>query len=175
VTLSFFVCGVAKPAGSKRGFPLKRNGRYTGRVAMVDASGQAGKDWRGDVKHAAQSCYTREPMTGALGLVLVFWISRPKCHFGSGKNSAVLKPSAPIYPTPQPDATKLLRSVEDALTGIVWKDDAQIVSQLVHKRYCDEVYNRPGVQIMVRELDSRNAPLPLCDVPQPSLFHEVLI
>jgi Holliday junction resolvase RusA-like endonuclease len=38
-------------------------------------------------------------------------------------------------PVVMPDATKLLRGLEDALTGVVWHDDAQIVSQHVEKRY----------------------------------------
>jgi Holliday junction resolvase RusA-like endonuclease len=45
-----------------------------------------------------------------------------------------------MYPTNPPDATKLLRSTEDALTGIVWKDDKLIVDQLVSKNY-----QRPGI------------------------------
>ena len=35
----------------------------------------------------------------------------------------------------RPDATKLVRAVEDALTGLVWRDDAQVVIQTVRKRY----------------------------------------
>ncbi len=35
----------------------------------------------------------------------------------------------------KPDATKLVRALEDALTRIVWKDDAQVVTQVVHKRF----------------------------------------
>lgn len=47
------------------------------------------------------------------------------------------RPSAPHYPAVKPDATKLVRAVEDALTGICWRDDAQIVNQDVRKRYAD--------------------------------------
>lgn len=40
-----------------------------------------------------------------------------------------------VIHTVKPDATKLWRSTEDALTGIAWRDDAQISVQVVEKRY----------------------------------------
>ena len=30
---------------------------------------------------------------------------------------------------------KLTRAVEDALTGLVWRDDAQVVDEVLSKRY----------------------------------------
>jgi len=68
---------------------------------------------------------------GALEVSVIFTVPRPKGHFGARG----LKPSAPAYPTVRPDVTKLLRAVEDACTGIVWRDDAQIVAQHAIKRY----------------------------------------
>ena len=53
-----------------------------------------------------------------------------------------------MYPITKPDATKMLRAVEDAMTGIAWLDDAQIVRQVVTKRYaeCDQ---KPGANVTV--------------------------
>lgn len=43
--------------------------------------------------------------------------------------------AANAYPITKPDSTKLVRAVEDALTGVLWGDDAQVVDQHVFKRY----------------------------------------
>jgi Holliday junction resolvase RusA-like endonuclease len=37
----------------------------------------------------------------------------------------------------KPDVLKLARAVEDALTGILYRDDAQIVTEVLRKRYGD--------------------------------------
>jgi Holliday junction resolvase RusA-like endonuclease len=39
--------------------------------------------------------------------------------------------------TTKPDLSKLLRAAEDALTGIVWKDDAQIIEARVLKGFTE--------------------------------------
>lgn len=47
-------------------------------------------------------------------------------------------PSAPksrIWPSRKPDADKLLRATLDALTGILWHDDAQVVEVRAAKQY----------------------------------------
>lgn len=129
--VSFRVLGLAVPAGSKKAFV----NQYTGRPSVVDSSGSRGKAWRSDVRDVAERAMATDPYEGPLFLVVRFLIERPKTHFGSGRNASILKDGAPIAPTKRPDATKLLRGVEDALTGLVWKDDAQISAQLVEKVY----------------------------------------
>jgi Holliday junction resolvase RusA-like endonuclease len=47
----------------------------------------------------------------------------------------MLKASAPANHTIKPDVTKLVRSLEDSLKGIVWLDDSQVVKQSASKRY----------------------------------------
>jgi len=51
-----------------------------------------------------------------------------------------------VYPAVRPDADKLARTVLDALTGIAYADDSQVVGLTVEKNY-DEL---PGVEILVR-------------------------
>jgi len=132
--ISFSVSGVPQPAGSKRAFALKKGGQYTGRVVVMDDNPKS-RDWKTDVRLAAQGIYRGEPMACAIKLAVVFHLPRPKFHYGSGANAYKVKQSAPLYPTKKPDATKLLRGLEDALTGIIWRDDAQIVVQRVEKIY----------------------------------------
>lgn len=142
--ITFAVFGKPQPAGSKRAFVLK-GGAHAGRAIITDANPKA-KDWKIDVKHEAQRAYDGEPWECPIVLTLRFTLERPKSHYRTGVNANKLKDSAPIAPTSKPDTTKLCRGVEDALTGILWKDDAQIVTQYVSKRY-----GRPGVVIEISE------------------------
>ena len=163
IVTRFFVPGKGEPAGSKSSFVLKdRNGnpiQKDGRVIVntVDANPRA-KDWKRVVAAVAHKQYgTRHPVEFAVGLSLEFVIVRPKGHFRSGKNAALLKESAPYWHTSKPDVLKLTRGVEDALTGIVWRDDAQIASELISKRYSEwrdlsAPCDTPGVYVTVFRL-----------------------
>lgn len=124
------VYGNAQPAGSKRAFPFRgRAGEL--RVRVTDANPKS-REWKDLVAQEAGRI-ANGMLEGPLRLVAVFYRPRPAGHFGSGKNNGVLKASAPPYPDTRPDTTKLLRGVEDALIGIFYRDDAQIVVQEVSK------------------------------------------
>lgn len=142
--IEFFVPGIPKPAGSKRFFGLSKK---TGRAIISDDSGKAGQDWRGDVKTFAVQCKPETPWTGPVGMELTFAFPRPKSHFGGGKNADVLKASAPSCHIIKPDATKITRAVEDALTGIIWRDDSQIIEQHIRK-----TFGNSGVFVRVWEV-----------------------
>lgn len=143
--VQFEVHGKPEPAGSKTAFKRK-----DGSVGVRDANKNS-KPWQAVVADAALEAMVddagalRDMMAGPVGLAVVFFQTRPKGHFGTGRNAGVLKSSAPEFPTKAPDATKLLRGLEDALTGVVWVDDAQVVDQAVSKRYAD----RPGARVIV--------------------------
>lgn len=124
--ISFRVYGTPKPGGSKRGFL----NRHTGRVQIVETCDNA--DWKTSVRLAAvEAMKGKGLLQGPLSLTILFYVPRPKSHFGKKG----LKKHAPGYSMKLPDATKLLRSTEDAMTGIVWHDDAQVATQYVEKRY----------------------------------------
>jgi Holliday junction resolvase RusA-like endonuclease len=143
--VSFRVVGKPQPAGSKRAFATPG-----GRISVVDANAKS-KPWQAVVADAAleamigEDGVVAEVMQGPLGLSVVFTVARPKGHYGSGRNAGVLKASAPAHPAVKPDATKLLRGLEDAMSGVVWRDDAQVVEQAVVKRYG----HPEGAQVMV--------------------------
>jgi Holliday junction resolvase RusA-like endonuclease len=140
--ISFFVPGVPKPAGSKKAFYNQK----TGRAMITDDSGQPGKDWRSDVKTFAWRHRPESLLTGPVVMNLTFYFARPKGHFGTGRNSHLLKNSAPKHHIIKPDTTKVTRAVEDALTGVIWKDDSQVVDQHIKKRYAET----PGVHVEIR-------------------------
>lgn len=161
-TLSFYVRGQARPQGSKTAFPIRNRGGDLVRIAMADASGRKGKDWKRAVREAALQAWgeTTRPLTGPVAVHFRFDRVRPKAHYGTGKFLARLKDTAPHWPTTQPDALKLARAVEDALSGIVYRDDAQIVTEVIAKTYADF----GGVQVDVYSLQ-----LPTVDTEQLAL------
>lgn len=124
--IAFTVYGQAQPAGSKTA------GVSKGGKVFVRDSAKKGAPWRRHVAQAAgQAMNGTGLLDGPLELSVIFKVPRPKGHYGVRG----LRPSAPSHPTVRPDVTKLLRAVEDALTGIVWRDDAQVVAQHAYKEY----------------------------------------
>lgn len=62
---------------------------------------------------------------------ITFWfiVARPKSHF----NKSGLKKGAPLWP--RGDWDNFAKGIQDAMTGIVWYDDDQVVDAHVYKRY----------------------------------------
>lgn len=127
------VHGRPLPGGSKRGFPVRRKTGQIG-VALVDANPNVA-EWKMAVAAAFRAAYNGPPITGAVELSVRFIFQRPKSHYRSGKNTAKLKPSAPIHHTQKPDTTKLVRAIEDGLNGVAWADDCQVVTQAASKSW----------------------------------------
>lgn len=151
--LTFFVHGKAEPAGSKKSFAHP----HTKKIVTIDDNPKAGP-WK---KEVAAACRTALAVNGyvkfpvytegvALYVEMTFYIERPKYHYGTGKNADKIKEQF-LYarPTVKPDTTKLVRCAEDALTGLAWHDDAQIVRQVNDKQYGD----KPGIRIVVIKMD----------------------
>ena len=129
--MEFTALGRPQPGGSKRSFQAK-----TGQTIVKDDNPKA-KPWQAVVAAAAREAMDGDGqlLTGPLFLSVAFYLARPGGHFGTGRNAGAVKDSAPRYPATRPDATKLLRALEDGLTGVAWRDDAQVVIQLARKRY----------------------------------------
>lgn len=134
--MKFFVPGLPRPGGSKKGFVNPK----TKRVVVVDANDRS-KDWKASVAHAAYIAGAK-PIDGPIELQLTFYLPRPKSHFNA---KGELRKIAPLYPITKPDATKLLRSTEDALKGLCWHDDCQVASQITQKQYAEV----PGCRVIV--------------------------
>lgn len=127
--LTFTAYGKPAPAGSKRVVPA--GGRAGGRPIIIDDAKRS-KPWKAEVTAAAREAIAGgELFDGPLSLRLDFFVLRPKGHYGARG----VKPSAPAFPTVKPDVLKLARAVEDALTGQVYRDDAQVVVEELTKRY----------------------------------------
>lgn len=128
------VYGAPAPQGSKS---PKRN-KHSGRIHLVESSKYC-KPWREDVVGASLQARGRgwRPLTGPLEAEMIFTLTRPRSHFGKGRNSERVLPSAPLLPSGVPDLSKLARSTEDALTTAgIYRDDALVVDyRRLRKRY----------------------------------------
>jgi crossover junction endodeoxyribonuclease RusA len=129
-----FVPGEPKPQGSMNGFSLG------GRIQIVHAKSTDLAVWRHAVTATAFDLWGENPaLDEPVAVFLDFFLAKPK--------SATKKR---YLPDRRPDLDKLTRAVLDALTGIVFVDDARIVTLLAHKFYAS---GRPtGVAISVRSV-----------------------
>ena len=85
------------------------------------------------------------PLEGPLRVRCLFYMPRPKSHFGTGKNAGVLKTNAPQHHTGRLDVDNMLKFCLDALNGVAWEDDGQIWSLSGSKTYS----NNPRTEIEV--------------------------
>ena len=131
--ISFIILGKPSPSGSKKAFQHSK----TGKIVVVDtAKGKA--KWQTLCKRAATAAVKESGWkcaSGPMNLQVHFTFARPKSHFRTGKNSAIMKPTAPFWHTQKPDRTKLLRCLEDAFKGVLWQDDSQVISGEARKRW----------------------------------------
>lgn len=140
--LTFTVYGTPAPAGSKRFVPA--GGRRGGRPLVIDDSKRSAP-WKQDVAATAAAAMDGRPLLDCpIMLELRFYRRRPRSHYGAQG----LRTSAPAWPTTKPDVLKLARGVEDALTGQVWRDDAQVVVESLEKYYGEP----ERVEVLVRPL-----------------------
>lgn len=150
-TLTIDIGAKAVPASNKKGYNPKTGGFYDahkGKAAQVAT-----------IRLFAQQAAKEQGWKltdGPIWMSLHFVFTRPAGHYGSGKNAEKLKPSAPRWPKSRAigDRTNLLKSVEDALTGIVWHDDSQVVDGPIRVSYGPA----PLISIAVCELDNTLEP-----------------
>ena len=128
--ISFVVYSRAAPQGSKR---------YIGNGVMIESSKRV-KPFRADVRKAAESAALPPdwPMAAPMRVGMRFHFARPKSHFKG--NGVALSKSAPEEATSHGlgDLEKLARSVNDALSGVLFHDDRQVVEMHLAKCYDSE-------------------------------------
>lgn len=159
--LKFIVLGEPVTKGSTVGFvPRRGDGSYVHRpdgsplVVVRDDTGRRGECHADGIAKAA----LKARMASGLGVVrgeavlvtLRFFTVRPKGHYGSGRNEGLLKDRAPARPAKRPDVDKFVRHVLDAMTGVIYADDGQVVEVLASKEYAEgSSPPRTEVQVVV--------------------------
>lgn len=130
MTRPLFVPGSPAPQGSKR---------HVGNGRMIESSAAVGP-WRERVALAVHNEHW-PLLAGPVAVDLTFVMPRPK--------------STPKTRTPpatkRPDLDKMARAILDALTGITFADDAQVVELVAIKRLAGPGC-QPGVWITVADL-----------------------
>ena len=89
------------------------------------------------------------PYDEALCIRVNAFFTRPKGHFGSGKNAGELKKSAPKHMLTKPDADNVLKACIDALNGVAFTDDKLIVHVHASKAYSE----RPRCDVEICTVD----------------------
>jgi len=172
-SLEFVVLGTPVTQGSKAvaGYAGERIPTRKGvailkpRAILVEQSNMATetrkahrlKRWRETIAMTAMRVVQRDNwqrVAGPVNLCCEFVFTRPKSHFvGGDRMRGRLTAKAPSHHVGYPDQDKLLRAVGDALTGIAYDDDSQVVSHDGSlKRWSHSALGRPGVRVTVRRL-----------------------
>jgi len=156
--IRFTVYGIASGMGSKRAFVPKGWKR-----PIITDSNRNLKSWQSLVADAASQAIANRPdwqiLEGGVRLSLEFFLPRPKSL--AKKITAHLK---------APDTSKLVRSTEDAMSGIVYRDDSQVIELLATKAYTG-TNDPPHVHVRVEPTSGIErvsvpaAPLPLFGGP----------
>jgi crossover junction endodeoxyribonuclease RusA len=126
--LDLFVPGRPAPQGSKR---------HVGGGRLVESSKAVGP-WRTVVAWHAAQAYQSAPVEGPIRVSLVFVMPRP-----AGTPKRATPPAVK-----RPDTDKLTRAIFDALSGVVWKDDSQVVELHAFKRLAT-LEEQPGASIRI--------------------------
>ena len=81
-----------------------------------------------------------KPTKDILELDITFCYKRPNNHFRSQNKKKIIKYNAPFWKIGKPDVDNLVKFYMDAMNGIFYFDDAQIVSLHARKVYGFEDY-----------------------------------
>lgn len=145
--IKFTVFGDAAPKGSSKPFIPKGWNR-----AIVTSATKGLKAWEWKIAAAAGAQANGVLLTDATIVIVTFFLSRPKA----------LKQGKLAHHTKRPDLDKLIRGATDALTGIVWKDDAQVVGIMATKAYTQRQDEAPRAEFRIMSLEESR-----WDVPPP--------
>lgn len=150
---SFFVPGRPATKGSARAYTYRRSAAKGGGIgARVTNDNPRAAAWDRLVTIAARASYKGEPVSGPVAVRLVFLYERPKSHgIRWGKSRTGRLP--PATSRALGDIDKAARCCLDALTGVLFHDDAQVVSLTAEKQYvvAGEV---PGARVVVLEVQT---------------------
>ncbi|HEX4683627.1 MAG TPA: RusA family crossover junction endodeoxyribonuclease [Gemmatimonadaceae bacterium] len=122
MALTFTVFGIAQTKGSTRAFVPKGWTR-----PIITNTNRNAKSWEALVAEAANRALTGRGQLfhGAIELAIAFYLPRPKS----------LPRTKTVPHIKAPDVDKLARCCVDALSGVVFRDDAQVTELIVSKQY----------------------------------------
>lgn len=146
--------GKAVPSGVR---PVPLHGHLEGQSRIAEGNDKDHekriKAWKLRVATAAHLAYPGTPVEGPVAVEIIDFRKRPANQMGTGRNAGALKDSASKYPTTTPDCGKTARLIEDAMSGVIYKDDSQIVEERLMKLFAAPGAH-PRIEVTVWVLDS---------------------
>jgi crossover junction endodeoxyribonuclease RusA len=127
------VAGLPVTQGSKRAYVVN------GRPVLAEQAGSQLKAWRYAMAMAAGDTHHGPLLEGPVAVTLTFGLLKPASAPKRRRTWPIAARSG--------DVDKLARAALDALTGVVFADDAQVVELRVSKDY-----GLPGVEVEVRSV-----------------------
>ena len=103
------------------------------------------REYKAKVRAYARQASKPRLIEGAVRLLVLEYRPIPK-SWSKRKQEAARNQQ--IYPTIRPDFDNIIKAIADALTGVFWKDDRQIVDGHVRQFYSDN----PRVVVEVEEI-----------------------
>ena len=138
VKIAFTVHG--KPVGQGRPRTTVRNGR------AIIYKPETSKRYEAEIaKEAKNAMGETKPFTGPVSLELSVYKAPPS---GATKKQREDMLKGEIFPTTKPDLDNVIKAVADALTGVVWEDDKQVVMIDAAQYFAEE----PLVKIEVADI-----------------------
>jgi Holliday junction resolvase RusA-like endonuclease len=116
--------------GSPRGKGAGRAGKIAGH-AMIFTDSKTRHEMAALRTFAWQAMAGRPPYAGPVVVRMCAYREVPQ-SWSAKKRAAAL--AGDVVPTSRPDCTNYAK-MDDALNGLVWVDDRQIVSYVIHKRF----------------------------------------
>jgi crossover junction endodeoxyribonuclease RusA len=184
--IAFFVPGRPQTAGSKSAITKGKGGVPLAKPVIVDSGNRPDKRaWRSDLRDTAAAALrglgTEWRTDLAMDVLFVIVRKRPAGHLRSGRNAGLLHEWARAErPVTRPDALKIARAAEDALTHVLWDDDSAIVSERLEKVYADQVglgVKAEGLFVRVRVAGAYDGPAMASTlaVPEPPEFEQLAV
>lgn len=137
--MTFFARGLPKAQ------PRVKAARIGGFTRVYTPKGA--DEWKSIIRMECFKVWDRVQFSGPVSLLVEFYFPRPKKHFKKG----ALRAGSPIFHDIRPDFDNLAKAVADALTNAgVWRDDSQIASFNLVKRYSNDDTN--GARVSVEKL-----------------------
>ena len=126
--------GKARPRFIKSGYAYtpENTRRYEKRIKQVAALEVLRQGWQITDKAVSVSICARFPIPES-------WTKRKKLMALSGD----------LHPVKKPDSDNITKAVLDAMNGIVYNDDVQVIDVRVIKQYCT-TGQVPGVDVLVK-------------------------
>lgn len=133
---------VAQPRQRHRAFQV---GDHT-RVSNYTPTRHPVNAYKAALQLAAKQVHPGPPLNGPLSLDLTILMPRP------GRLRWKKREMPRLWHDVKPDDENILKSTQDALSGVCWHDDAQVASVVLRKLYASGSES-PGVEVCIDVLD----------------------